>query len=257
MTMAIDPRSLSQPERLLWGHGVREPDHIDLEAIANARGARVVFRHLDGCAARLVRSGDAAVISVAVDSIPGRQRFSLGHELAHWICDSQRSSFRCANADIGPQNAEAKSVEADANSYASQLILPSYLVDPWSAGRKLTLDVANALAKDFRASLTASAIKLVKRATTPACVVCHGQQKLRWFQKNSGIPFDFYLKRELHQDTVAFDMVFGAASGMSRPRKECADRWFSGSNAYQMTVETQSVKLPDATVLTLIALVQK
>jgi len=251
--MTVDPRTLSQAERLLWGHGVREPDHIDLEAIASVRGARVVFRRLDGCAARLVRSGDSAVISVAVDSVLGRQRFSLGHELAHWICDSQRSSFKCTGEDIGPQNAEAKSVEADANSFASQLILPNYLVEPWSAGRKLTLDVADALAKDFRASLTASAIKLVKRANTPACVVCHGQQKLRWFQKNSGIPLDFYLRRELHQDTPAFDLVFGAMTGMSRPRKEPADRWFSGPNAYRMTVQTQSVKLPDATVLTLLA----
>ena len=129
--MAIDRPLLSPAEKLLWQYGVRDPSHIDLEAIANYRGAEVVYRRLCGCAARLVAAGDRAIISVGVGSYPGRQRFSLAHELAHWICDMNHGSFQCANEDIGPQNAEAKNIEAYANGYASQLILPSFLVDPW------------------------------------------------------------------------------------------------------------------------------
>lgn len=155
--MVVDVDRLTRPERLLWVHGVRKPEHIDLEAIAGVTGAHVVYRKLDGCAARLVAAGDRAVISVAVDDTLGRRRFSLGHELAHWVQDAQRTSFKCTSADIGPQNAEAKSVEADANSFASQLVLPDYLVWPWLADRKPSLDLANAMGSDFQASLTASA----------------------------------------------------------------------------------------------------
>ncbi|HEK4046201.1 TPA: hypothetical protein SL338_003199 [Pseudomonas aeruginosa] len=75
--MAVDVDRLSRPERLLWGHGVRKPEHIDLEAIAGASGAHVIYRKLDGCAARLVAAGDHAVISVAMDDNLGRRRFSL------------------------------------------------------------------------------------------------------------------------------------------------------------------------------------
>lgn len=111
--MRIDTARLSPAERLLWSHGVVEPDQIDLEAIANARGARVVHRHLDGCEARLVASAEQAVISVNIaGGYEGRRRFSLAHELAHWICDRKTGSFQCAKEVIGPQNAEAKSVEA-------------------------------------------------------------------------------------------------------------------------------------------------
>jgi Zn-dependent peptidase ImmA (M78 family) len=251
----IDPSALSPPERLLWAQGVRAPEHIDLEAIAASRGARVVYRRLDGCAARLVASGDQAVISVALDDYPGRRRFSLGHELAHWICDANRASFKCATSDIGPQNAEAKTVEANANSYASQLLLPDYLVIPWLGSRAVNLDLAQALATDFRASLTASAIKLARRSKAPAVVACHDQARLRWFQRNIAFPQDFYVRGQLHQDTAAFDMVFGAASGMSRPKREPADRWLNGPHAYRKTVSSQSVKLPDGTALTLISLV--
>jgi len=251
----IEPSVLSPPERLLWAQGVRSPAHIDLEAIAASRGARVIYRQLDGCAARMVASGNKAVISVAFEDNPGRRRFSLGHELAHWICDANRTAFKCANADIGPQNAEAKSVEANANSYASQLLLPDYLVVPWVGVRPVNLDAAQALANDFRASLTASVIKLARLAKAPSVVVCHEQTRLRWFRRNLAFPYDFFVRGQLHQDTAAFDMAFGAASGMSRPKRESADRWFSGPGAYRQVVSSQSVKLPDRTVLSLISLV--
>lgn len=250
----IDPSFLSPPERLLWAQGVRSPEHIDLEAVAASRGARVVYRRLDGCAARLVASGGQAVISVAQDDNPGRKRFSLGHEIAHWVCDAKKASFQCANADIGPQNAEAKTVEANANNYASQLLLPDYLVVPWLGARQVNLDLAQALANDFRASRTASAIKLVRRSKAPAVVTCHDQSRLRWFQRNLAFPLDIFVRGQLHQDTAAFDMAFGAIGGMSRPKREPAGHWLNGAGVYRQTVSSQSMKLPDGTVLSLICL---
>lgn len=253
--MAVDIDRLSRPELLLWGHGVRKPEHIDLEAIANARGAHVVYRRLDGCAARLVASDNGAVISVAVDDNLGRQRFSLGHELAHCMQDAQRTSFKCSSTDIGPQNAEAKSVEADANSFASQLILPDYLVWPWVADRKPSLDLANAMGGDFRASLTASALKLLQRTKVPSAITCHDQRRLKWSRRSRDFSSDFYILNELHQDTIAFEMAFGAAKGLSRPKRESASRWISGPGAYRMEVWSQSIKLPEGSVLTMLSVV--
>ncbi len=250
--MAVDIGRLSHPERLLWGHGVRKPEHIDLEAIACARGAHVVYRKLDGCAARLVAAGDCAVISVAMDDNLGRRRFSLGHELAHWIQDANRTSFKCSSTDIGPQNAEAKSIEADANSFASQLILPDYLVLPWVADRKPSLDLANAMGSDFQTSLTASALKLLQRAKVPTAITCHDQRKLKWSRRSRDFSTDFYILNELHQDTIAFEMAFGVAKGLSRPKRESASRWISGPGAYRMEVCSQSIKLPEGSVLTML-----
>jgi len=126
----IDPDRLSPAERLLWSYGIVEPAQIDLDALAFDQGALVRYRKLDGCEARLLAHGFGAIISINIQSRGGRQRFSLAHELAHWMCDRNRSSFMCAKDDIGPQNSEAKSIEANANAYASQLILPDYLVLP-------------------------------------------------------------------------------------------------------------------------------
>jgi Zn-dependent peptidase ImmA (M78 family) len=251
----IDVGRLSRPERLLWQHGVRKPEHIDLEAIACATGAHVVYRKLDGCAARLVAAGDRAVISIGVDDTLGRRRFSLGHELAHWMQDAQQTSFKCTSTDIGPQNAEARTIEADANSFASQLVLPDYLVWPWVADRNPSLDLANTMGADFQASLTASALKLLKRAKVPAAITCHDQRKLKWSRRSLDFSTDFYILNELHQDTIAFEMAFGSSKGLSRPKRESASRWISGPGTYRMEVSSQSVKLPEGSVLTMLSLV--
>ena len=253
--MHVDAHRLSSAERLLWGYGITDPSHIDLEAIAIDNGATVKYRSLGGCEARLVAGATGAVISISTSSNDGRQRFSLAHELAHWITDRKSGTYLCAKEDIGPHNAEAKSVEAEANAYASQLILPTYLVDPWMSGRKISLDVASQLGKGFNASLTAAAIKLVSRSMTPACLVCHNQSKLMWFRRSPSFPTEFYISPQLHQDTAAFTLAFSDAAGKTQPKRERADRWVSGGSAYRQEVTSQSIKLSDATVLTILSLV--
>lgn len=253
--MNVDVSRLSPPERLLWRYGITEPSHIDLEAIANDNGAAVKYRSLEGCEARLVANADSAIITVRINSNDGRQRFSLAHEIAHWMTDRKPGAYRCAKEDIGPQNAEAKSVEEEANAYASQLILPTYLVDPWLNNQKISLDTASSLAKAFNnVSLTAAAIKLLKRTEIPACIVCHNQTKMLWFQRSKAFPTEWRLTGELNQETAAFSLVFGVGSGMTRPKRELANRWASGADVYRQEVTSQSIKLPDTTVLTIITL---
>lgn len=245
---------LTPPESLLWSYGITEPKQIDLDAIACDQHAVVRYRHLEGCEARLVAGKEKAIISVnTLGSSPGRQRFSLAHELAHWLCDRRAGSFLCAKIDIGPQNADAtKSVESYANAYASQLLLPTYLVDPWLVGRGASLATARALATEFRSSVTAAAIKLVKRTTNVAVMVArHGQARLIWHQRSPSMSSDFYVLPELHQETDAFTLSFGG-SAPDRPRREPAKRWISGPNTFRLDATTQSVRLPDGTVLSLV-----
>lgn len=250
----IDLTQLSPAERLLWGYGVTNSSHIDLEGIAHDQNAQVIYRSLHGCEARLATFANQAVISINNSSPEGRRRFSLAHELAHWICDRHSGSFLCAQEDIGPQNAEARTTEAQANGYASQLILPTYLVDPWLENKKAHLEVASALATEFRSSVTAAAIKMMKRSKRPALIACHNQSKLLWHQRSISFPSDFFPVRQLHQDTQAFTMVFSGQGGMTKVTKEPANRWINGSGTYRLEVQTQSMRLPDGTILSSVSL---
>ena len=251
--MTVNPRLLSAPERLLWFYGCRRPEHIDLEGIACDRGARVVYRRLDGCAARLLTDGEQAVISIQASDNEGRRRFSLAHELAHWINDARRG-FSCFGDDIGPQNAQAVSVEAAANHFSSQLVLPDYLVAPWMRGRRVSLGLAVELSMAFRTSVTASAIKLARKGACEVCLVCHSMHGRRWFVRSRRWPYGLYPRSQLHPYTAAFDLAVRGVGAMSRATPAPGSHWPEGQGPPVRTVEAQSMRLPDATVLTMLTL---
>lgn len=254
MKMSVDLQRMTPAERLLWGYGVIEPSHIELEAMAFDLGAEVTYRALGGCEARLVAWGDKAIISLNASSNVGRQRFSLAHELAHWINDRDSGLYLCAKEDLEPRDIGAKVVESRANEFGSQLILPNYLVDPRLKGQAATLDTASRLSAEFSTSLTAAAIRLVRRTNEPASLVCHSRTNLLWHQRSTRFPSDYYLRSELHQDTDAFQMAFGGTSGKSRVKTEPGRYWISHREAGRLEVTSQSLRLPDGNVLSMISI---
>jgi len=253
MIMSVDLRRLTQAERLLWGYGVIAPSQIDLEAIAFDLGAEVISRPLGGCEARLVARGDRAIISLNASSNSGRQRFSLAHELAHWVNDRESGLYLCAKEDLEPRDYGAKVVEARANDFASQLILPNYLVDPRLNRQAATFDTASMLSSEFSTSLSAAAITLIRRTNESACLVCHSQTNLLWHRRSTRFPSDYYLRSELHQDTDAFQMAFQGTSGKSKVKTEPGYFWISHREARWLEVSSQSVRLPDGSVLSMIS----
>lgn len=254
--MKIDPSSFSEGETLLWRHGVVEPNHIDLEALAAAQGVQVRYRPLIGCEARLVVVGEQGVISVRANPANiGRQRFSLAHELAHWVRDRHDGGALCSSDDISAMGGEARSKEMLANAFASQLILPDYLVAPLATAMAPSLDAAQELARIFKSSLTAAAIKLVKHVPMAAWVVCHRPRSKGWFVRGGAAPADvFVLTDELHHDSPAFSLLHGDGGGRSTLHVEPSSRWLSGVSVRGKEVRCQSMKVPDGTVLTVLSL---
>jgi Zn-dependent peptidase ImmA (M78 family) len=251
----IDPSKFTKPEKLLWRYGITEPEDIDLEAIAFDLGAEVRYRQLDGCDARIVGNDTTAIISISVASYPTRQRFSLAHEIGHWHEDRGTGGFLCAAEDIGPQNAAAKSKEALANAFASQLILPDYLFKPRILNRQPILDTASYLAEEFNASLTATSIKLATVSAISVMAICHSQSQREWFFRSSSLSSDIWPVKQVHYDTSAFEMLFTETSKKSSIKTEPASKWLTGPGIFNSTVKVQSAKLPDGTVLSLLFII--
>jgi len=252
--MNIELTKLSPAERVLWSLGITNPIDIDLDAIAFHLGATIKRRKLDGCEARLVGSADKAIITIDSQSIPTRQRFSVAHELGHWKLDRGRGGFLCTKDDISLRDGAVRDGEAIANSFASQLVLPDYLFDPLAIGKPITFDAAEKIAGIFSASLTATAIKLVKNATVAAWLVCHHQRGIAWVFKSEFAPGDLHLRKELHQDTEAFERLFGTVSARTRVKVESGSLWFSSRDASRYQVKVQSTKAMNGTVLSIVSL---
>ena len=145
---------MTAAERILHSLGITTPQEIDLEAIAWTQGAVVNYRPLESCEARIVGSSRRAVISVNSRSPEKRRRFSLAHELGHWHNDRGRILF-CDKHDIGNYAASALNPEKLADVFASDLVLPNFLVIPRLAKiKKPTLSTAKIRRCAIRTAIT-------------------------------------------------------------------------------------------------------
>jgi Zn-dependent peptidase ImmA (M78 family) len=156
---------LTAAERILQSLGIADPQEIDLDAIAWTQGAVVNYRPLDGCEARILGSARKAVISVNSRSPEHRRRFSLAHELGHWHHHRGWVLF-CGKDDIGNFANDALNPERHADIFASDLILPNYLLIPRIQKlKRVTLAAAREISHEFCASLTATLLKISLRTS--------------------------------------------------------------------------------------------
>ena len=241
-------------ERILLGLGISDPKEIDLEAIAWSRGAVVEYRRLDRCDATIVGSKRRAVIAVNTLSSPERRRFSIGHELGHWHHHQGRILF-CGAKDVENPDDDALNPERHADEFASDLILPSYLLHPrLKKIKRMTLAAARDIGTEFEASVTATLIKIVQANRYPLVVVCHNKKKRRWFRRAEMIPGWWFPLEQLDRATFAADMLFNGGPEQNWPRKIGADAWFGFRNCDRFEIEEQSFMLPNDQVLTVLTI---
>lgn len=232
---------MTPAERLLQELGVAEPGEIDLEAIAFHLGARVRYRPLDGCEARIIGSNDAAIITVNERGSYRCKRFSIAHELGHW-CHHRGKALACRAEEFRPRDPLSPERIADANS--ADLIMPQYLFRPVAREHpKLNFKTVNVLAGIFHTSLTATAIRLVEGDRSPALLVCHGSQGRKWFTRGPGVPGRRFPKDTLDADGFAFGVLYGGKPDDSLPRKIGAEAWFDRWDAANHEVHEQTTEL--------------
>ena len=241
-------------EKVLMRLGISKAQDIDLDAIAWHLGAAVKYRHMDKADATIVGSDRHAVIAVNSSRIPSRRRFSLAHELGHWHHHRGRVLF-CAPSDIGNQKGSSLDPELQADAFASDLILPGYLVRPAIAKVKnLNLRSVREIAEDFKASLTATLIKILNENAFPFLLICHGKDRRRWFKRASMVPTWWFPREDLDVETFAFEILHGDAEEDSFPRKNGAGAWFDFRNVDRYEVKEQSFRLPNEEVLTVVTI---
>ena len=235
---------------LLLELGVERPEEIDIEAIACYFGCKVRYRHLDGCAARLIGAGDRAIISVDENSGPGRRRFSVAHEIAHWMYDRGKPLFQCQKADLRTPWSRAVHPEARANAFAADLLMPETLFAPIARNKPATFDTVDQLRTAFTVSRIAAAYRLVETGDADCMLVCHGPEGLRWFVGSRRVDGHFWPHRQLSAHSDAYAILRGE-EGSNRSQTVDADDWINHPSAGQYEIREHSVPAGDV-VLTLL-----
>ncbi len=239
-------------ETVLRELGITAPEDIDIEAIACYCGALVRYRALDGCAARIIGLGDRAIISVdASERIRGRQRFSVAHEIGHWMRDRGKAAF-CQEEDFRRFWGDDYRLnpESLANEYAADLLLPSYLFKPSAKARPVTFDTVRELADKFSTSYTATALRLVQFGL-PAIVACYEMTGRCWYKAGPDVPYFLRPAREVPHETAAFDLLFGGTE-YRRPVLADAADWIDHRSSARYSISEHGIKIANDTILVLL-----
>jgi Zn-dependent peptidase ImmA (M78 family) len=239
-------------EALLRSLGITRPDEIDLEAIAWSMGAKVREAELPSCEARIIGFHDQAIITVRNSGDPRRRRFSIGHELGHWVHHRGRSSI-CRSSDIGNPGA-ASQLEKQADRFAADLLMPRYLFVPSVAQLKRPdFESVDELATTFSTSRLATALRCVDIGTWPLVLICHGPSGRRWFKRAVSVPDDWFPREDLDPSSPSFPVLFGTVE-RTRTQSVAASLWFDRRDASRYRITEQSLKAHGGTMLTLLAL---
>ncbi|MHB1100531.1 MAG: ImmA/IrrE family metallo-endopeptidase [Alphaproteobacteria bacterium] len=232
--------------------GVNEPQDIDLEAIAWHLGVRIKICELDGCEARIIGYQDRAIIRVDNRSSRRRRRFSIAHELGHWLHHRGRMLI-CRPDDIGSQKPGRPDIERVADDYAANLLLPTYLFLPMLQKHKqLNFGLIRDMADQFDVSATATAIRSVEAGHSSAFLICHGPKGRKWFRRSKDIPERWFPRDDLDHDSFAFDLLFGQSQEEARPRVIGGDAWFERNEAERYEVLEHSIRISSSEILSLI-----
>jgi hypothetical protein len=238
------------PSAILADFRISEPSEIDVEAIAQSRGATIIYEPLPGCAARILGNGDQAIITVDDGPNLGRRRFSAAHEFGHWMRDRAKIRFSCTEQAILDSWAVMDS-ERGANEYAADLLLPQALFIPAARDKPLTLDSADELGKLFRTSLTATAIRLLRYGSFPGMLIYIVDGKRKWFIRGEDVPdelwpHEFPLSATYAAELIADRTLDNAAGAVQ------ADGWIDHPQSRWYEVHEHSCRVSKSGILTLL-----
>jgi hypothetical protein len=111
---------------------------------------------------------------------PGRIRFTQAHELGHYLLHrQQQDSFSCSSKDLINLDTDEKTIEAQADSFASTLLMP---LDDFRIQMDGTIDFESlgACADRYGVSLTAAALRWLKDTDKQAVLIVHRDGYVDW-----------------------------------------------------------------------------
>jgi Zn-dependent peptidase ImmA (M78 family) len=236
-------------DALLEDLGITGPDELDLTVIAQHCRATILYKPLEGCAARITGNEDRAIITVDSNSRKERQRFSAGHELGHWMFDRGKVSLFSCEEHVFVKEWSKNNPETRANRFASDLLMPAAMFKPRAATfKRVDFNAVRALAKAFTTSLTATAIRLVEHGPLPAMLVCSSADGVEWSVRGDG-------KKPLWPqkpgpETYACDVLNAREDEASGD--VLASAWFDHPIADRYQVHEHSIRVYQGLVLSLL-----
>lgn len=122
-----------------------------------------------------------ALIYNSAIEVPGRIRFTMAHELGHYILHRKnRDEFQCSESDMLHWESDEKRQEAEADVFASYLLMPIDDFQRTIGTTTVDLDVLDHCAQRYGVSLTAAVLKWLEFTSQRAILVMSRDGYMLW-----------------------------------------------------------------------------
>lgn len=139
---------------------------------------------------------DVGSIIVRSDRIEKRKRFTIGHELGHFLIGYHRPSgarFECTARNMGASSFKptdlATKMEVEANLFSAEILLPKKLLSPWMARRR-DIDISHMIdmSLEFDVSKEAAARRFIDFAHEPIAFVFSKEGRIKYSLRHDDFP---------------------------------------------------------------------
>jgi Zn-dependent peptidase ImmA (M78 family) len=190
---------------------LKVPAMADLEDIAARLGLQIVevsSKSFEGALLRSARTLSGRILLHRDIRENGRRRFTIAHELGHFLLHSDRR-IPCSPRVIEGWKEDQPKPEREADSFASELLLPTADVIERVNHRWPSIEVIVDLADHFGSSLMATARKFCDVAPQPCAVVWTSERRIRWFHGSQSFRNFIEVGEEVDPASVAHRAYVG------------------------------------------------
>lgn len=182
---------------------------------------------LDGADAQLIRTGDLATILLSDRLVsPQVRRFTIAHELGHLLLDH---TLQIPSKIRRLKRAYAPLVEVTANAFASELLMPGFLVREMCDLSQGDLDAPREISQLFEVSLLAAAIRCTELSRAACAAVFSVAQentgRVRWVTCSASM--EARIRRGQCLDSASLASTFFVSGrATTEPTEVPANAWF-------------------------------
>jgi hypothetical protein len=220
----------------------------DLQNIAIRVGLTIEEARVSGFEGALVRPvGGSVGIIVLSDSIRerGRRNFTIAHEIGHFLLPGHDTEeCVCFSRDLESWKEELDRRELDANEFAAELLIPTFLVQTRVTAMEPSLRPIAEIAKEFSASLTAATRRFVELTTHRCAMVWSTRGRIIWYAKSSEFGHHVRVGECIDRHALAYGCFTGSGRQVG-PAPVPADSWLPDHNLVpNAQILEESISLP-------------
>ncbi len=147
--------------------------------------------NIEGCLLRIGQN-TGIIINKNIENT-GRKNFTIAHELGHYTIPSHRGVYIC-NTEHLNLFGKNTAIENEANKFASELLLPEFLLNPLVDKYKPDFEDISDLATDCDTSLTATTTKYVSLTSECCALIVSSNKRIKWARRSSS--FNFFIEND-------------------------------------------------------------